>query len=185
MCRTMGKKVLLGVTGGIAAYKACEIARGLCKAGCEVYTVMTQNAVRFVQPLTFEVLTGHKVPDGMWDRDLPPGVVHIDLARETDLILIAPASANIIGKISAGIADDLLSTIVMSSTAPKLLAPAMNKEMYMNPIVQRNISFLRSLGYLFIDPGTGELACGEEGIGRLAEPDQVVSFVMNELKKNP
>lgn len=179
----MGKKVLLGITGGIAAYKACEIARGLCKAGCEIYPVMTQNAARFVQPLTFEVLTGHKAPAGMWDRDLPAGVVHIDLARETDLILIAPASANMIGKIASGIADDLLSTIIMSSTSPKVIAPAMNTEMYRNPIVQKNISYLKSLGYLFIDPESGELACGEEGMGRLAEPEKIVTFVTETLKK--
>jgi phosphopantothenoylcysteine decarboxylase/phosphopantothenate--cysteine ligase len=179
----MSKKVLLGITGGIAAYKAAETARLLIKNGLEVYVVMTANALQYITPLTFDVLTGHKTAYDMYQRDLPSNIPHIDLSRQTDLVLVAPATANIIGKTASGIADDLLSTIIMASTSTKIFAPAMNKEMFNNPIVQRNIKTLKELGYLFIDPGKGELACGEEGIGRLAEPSEIAAFVMAQLKK--
>lgn len=177
------RKVLLAVSGGIACYKAAEITRKLIKNDIDVFVVMTAHAMEFVTPLTFSVLTGHKVSTDMFDREVPNNIPHISLARETDLVLIAPATANIIGKIANGIADDLLSTLVMSSTQPKVLAPAMNCEMYNNPIVQKNIASLKELGYGFIDPGSGELACGEEGIGRLADPEVIVSVVMKLLGK--
>jgi phosphopantothenoylcysteine decarboxylase / phosphopantothenate---cysteine ligase len=177
------KRVLLGISGGIACYKAAEVARKLIKSEIDVFVVMTTHAMEFVTPLTFSVLTGNKVSYDMFDREVPGNIPHISLARETDLVLIAPATANIIGKIAHGIADDLLSTLVMSSTQPKVLAPAMNCEMYKNPIIQKNMATLKELGYGFIDPGTGELACGEEGVGRLAEPEVIVSVVLKLLGK--
>ncbi len=178
---TEKKRILLGITGGIACYKAAEIARKLVKSGLEVYPVMTENAKEFITPLTFSVLTGHKTSTDMFDRDLPQNIPHISLARDTDIILIAPATANIIGKIASGIADDLLSTIVMSTKNPVILAPAMNTAMYMNKFVQKNMKSLREAGYSFVEPESGDLACGEEGIGRLADPDIIVKKILDML----
>ena len=177
------KRILLGITGGIACYKAAEIARRLIKSGLDVYPVMTQNACEFITPLTFTVLTGNKTATNMFDRDLPQYIPHISLARDTDLILIAPATANMIGKIANGIADDLLSTVVMSSTNPVIFAPAMNCEMYKNKIVQKNITTLQDAGYFFVEPDVGELACGEEGVGRLADVEQIITKVTETINK--
>jgi phosphopantothenoylcysteine decarboxylase/phosphopantothenate--cysteine ligase len=172
------KRVLLGITGGIACYKAAELARLLVKSELDVFPVMTKNAMQFITPLTFTVLTGNRTATDMFDRDLPDHIPHISFARDSDLILIAPATANMIGKIANGIADDLLSTIVMSSTRPILVAPAMNCEMYRNRIVQRNIGILKETGYHIIEPEEGDLACGETGVGRLASPESIAKKVL-------
>ncbi|MCC6444799.1 MAG: bifunctional phosphopantothenoylcysteine decarboxylase/phosphopantothenate--cysteine ligase CoaBC [Armatimonadetes bacterium] len=170
-----GKTVVLGVTGGIAAYKAAEIASRLVKRGADVQAVMTENAARFVGPATFRALTGYPVVTDMFEEPTVREIAHISLAQQSDLILIAPATANIIGKIACGIADDMLSTTVMAATCPVLLAPAMNTEMWNNPIVQSNLDKLSGLGYFFVEPTSGRLACGTEGVGKLADPEEIVA----------
>ena len=176
-----GKTIVLGVTGGIAAYKACEIARALFHSGIEVHVVMTESAQQFVGPLTLQTLSGNKVSSQMLDADLEHEIGHISLARRGDAILIAPATANFIGKVYGGIADDLLSTVVMAAKAPVLLAPAMNEAMWNNPIVRRNIAELKKLGYVFIEPQSGLLACNEEGVGKLAEVEVITEAVYSQL----
>jgi phosphopantothenoylcysteine decarboxylase/phosphopantothenate--cysteine ligase len=177
------KKIILGITGGIAAYKACDIVRRLKKLGAQVIVVMTQNAQEFITPLTFETLSGNEVVTEMFPERRFVGVRHVDLAGWADLILIAPATANIIGKIRSGIADDILTTIVISSKAQVLIAPAMNVNMYENPIFQENLSYLQKLGYKFVEPEVGELASGIVGKGRLAEPETIVGEVVKFLTK--
>ncbi|MBK6798491.1 MAG: bifunctional phosphopantothenoylcysteine decarboxylase/phosphopantothenate--cysteine ligase CoaBC [Acidobacteria bacterium] len=172
-------KVLLGVTGCIGAYKAAEILRGLQKAGVEVRVVMTQHATEFVQPLTFEALSGRPVIVGMFDRPDYSVIEHIAVAREADLLLVAPATANIIAKFAHGLADDFLSTVYLSNTNPVLLAPAMNVEMWSHPATQANLQILRDRGVMFADPGSGYQACGEVGVGRLAEPAEIVERVLS------
>ena len=164
-----GKKIILGVTGGIAAYKAAELVRELVRAGAEVFVVMTRSAQAFITPLTFQALSGNKVTTELFSLTEESEIGHIALADRAELLVIAPATANIIGKIAAGIADDLLTTIVMATQAPILLAPAMNVHMWENPICRENVQKLRGRGLHFIDPAAGELACGYEGKGRLAE----------------
>lgn len=174
------KRILLGITGGIAAYRACDLSRDFIKQGAHVRVVMTKNACKFIAPLTFEVLTNHQVHCDLFDEEIPGEVLHIELAKWADLALIAPATANIIGKIACGIADDLLSTIVMAlpQKAPVAFAPAMNVEMWNNPIVQKNIAFLESLGkYHFIQPAEGLLACGDVGKGKIADNEVIVEAV--------
>jgi len=170
-------KVLLGVTGGIAVYKACELVRRLREGGHEVQVVMTEAATRFVTPLTFETLSGRAVATSLWGGT-DPSIEHIRLARWPDVIAIAPATANTIGRLAHGLADDLLSTLVLASlpAVPVVIAPAMNSAMWDNPLVQRNLAVLREVGaggrYRFIAPAVKELACGEFGVGALAaEPD--------------
>lgn len=180
----LGKNIVLGVTGGIAAYKAVEIVSRLKKAGASVHVIMTEGATKFVTPLTFRELSANPVAVKMWEEPKTWNVEHIALATLADLFLIAPATANIIGKIANGIADDMLSTTVMATKAPVILAPAMNTNMYLNPITQQNIAKLASLGYHFIEPGTGMLACGVEGPGRLAEPSTIVEYVENLTKQS-
>jgi phosphopantothenoylcysteine decarboxylase/phosphopantothenate--cysteine ligase len=177
------KKVILGITGGIAAYKACDIVRKLKKLGAQVIVVMTENAQKFITPLTLETLSGNEVVTEMFPEKRFVGVRHVDLAGWADLILIAPTTANIIGKIRSGIADDILTTIVISSKAPVLIAPAMNVNMYENPIFQENLSYLQKLGYKFVEPEVGELASGIVGKGRLAEPETIVGEVVKILTK--
>jgi phosphopantothenoylcysteine decarboxylase/phosphopantothenate--cysteine ligase len=177
------KKIILGITGGIAAYKACDIVRKLKKLGAQVIVVMTENAQKFITPLTLETLSGNEVVTEMFPERRFVGVRHVDLAGWADLILIAPATANIIGKIRSGIADDILTTIVISSKAPVLIAPAMNVNMYENPIFQENLSYLQKLGYKFVEPEVGELASGIVGKGRLAEPETIVGEVVKILTK--
>ncbi len=175
-----GKRILLGITGGIAAYRACELSRDFIKQGAEVRAVMTKNACKFIAPLTLEVLTNHKVHTDIFDEEVPGEVLHIEIAKWADIALIAPATANIIGKIACGIADDLLSTIVMAlpQKTPVAFAPAMNVEMWNNPIVQKNISFLESLGtYHFIQPQEGLLACGDVGKGKIADNEMIIAAV--------
>lgn len=179
-----GKNIVLGVTGGIAAYKAVEVVSRLKKAGAAVHVIMTEGATKFVTPLTFRELSANPVAVHMWEEPKTWNVEHIALATLADIFLIAPATANIIGKIANGIADDMLSTTVMATKAPVVIAPAMNTNMYLNPITQQNITKLASLGYRFIEPATGMLACGVEGPGRLAEPSTIVEYVGNLFKRN-
>jgi len=167
------KEILLGVSGGIAAYKGCELIRLLLKAGAEVQVVMTANASRFVNPLTFETLSGRPVYSAMFEKSASP-LIHIDLADRAELLVIAPATANIIGKIANGIADDLLSTLFLASKAKTLVCPAMNVNMYEHPAVQENLAKLRKNGVMVLEPEAGELACGWEGKGRLPEPDIIL-----------
>jgi len=172
-----GKKILLGVTGGIAAYKAAELVRELVRSGAEVFVVMTRSAQAFITPLTFQTLSGNQVTTELFSLIEESEIGHISLADRADLLVIAPATANIIGKIAGGIADDMLTTIVMATRAPVLLAPAMNVHMWENSICQENIQKLRGRGYHFIDPEAGDLACGYEGKGRLAEIQAIVEEI--------
>lgn len=172
-----GKNVVLGVTGGIAAYKAVEIVSRLKKQGATVYVVMTRGATNFVTPLTFREMSGNPVVTDMWEEPKQWNVEHIALASRADVFVIAPATANVIGKIAGGIADDMLTTTVMATKAPVLLAPAMNSNMYLNPIVQANLAKLSGLGYHVLPPDTGMLACGVEGPGRLPDPAVIVDRV--------
>lgn len=175
------KRVLLGITGGIAAYKAAEILRGLQKAGVDVRVVMTENATRFISPLTFSALSGHDVHVSLFDDPKEP-ILHIDLAKESDLFLIAPCTADVIAKIACGIADDLLTSTALAMSAPILIAPAMNVNMYENPATQHNIETCKSRHIRFIEPEQGRLACGDEGRGKLAGVDDIVSYALGVLK---
>jgi len=166
------KKIIVGVTGGIAAYKAAELVRILVKAGAVTRVAMTANAAEFVSPLTFEALSGNRVVLEMFDPETQP-MAHITWGQESDLIIIAPATANFIAKISHGVADDFLSTMLLASTAKILVCPSMNSEMYMNPVTQENIKRIVERGYTVLEPGEGELACGSEGPGRLLEPEDI------------
>ena len=176
-----GRKIVLGVTGGIAAYKAAELVRELVRSGAEVFVVMTRNAQAFITPLTFQTLSGHSVTTELFSLTEESEIGHIALADRAELLAIAPATANIIGKIAAGIADDILTTIVMAAKAPVLMAPAMNVHMWENPVCQENIRKLRSRGFHFIDPEAGDLACGYEGKGRLAEIPAIVEEIRSIL----
>lgn len=171
------KKILLGISGCIAAYKACYLVRLLKKAGADVQVVLTRSASWFVTKTTLETLSNNPVALEMFSEEKFFATHHISCAEWADLILLAPATGNLIGKIANGIADDLLTTIVMAKQSDVMIAPAMNTEMYLNPIVQENISKLRKLGYLFIEPGSGELACETVGVGRLAEPEDIFDVV--------
>nr|WP_245526676.1 bifunctional phosphopantothenoylcysteine decarboxylase/phosphopantothenate--cysteine ligase CoaBC [Acetohalobium arabaticum] len=177
------KSILLGVTGGIAAYKALEIVSSLKKLGAEVDVIMTESATEFVQPLSFRSLSHNPVIVDMFTEPKQWNVKHISLAEKADLCLIAPATANIIGKVANGIADDMLSTTVMATNAPVLLAPAMNCNMYDNPILQQNLTKLKELDYQLIEPDAGYLACGTEGKGRLPAPDEIVNELIKRLTK--
>jgi phosphopantothenoylcysteine decarboxylase/phosphopantothenate--cysteine ligase len=172
-----GKKILLGVTGSIAAYKAAEILSLLKKKGADVFVIMTESATKFVQPFTFSTLSEHSTVDNLFSLNDKIKVTHVSLAQWADLILIAPATANIIGKIAQGIADDMLTTTVLASKARVVFAPAMNKNMISNPIYQENVKKLSALGYEFIDSEYGPLACGEIGEGRLADIGDIVDKV--------
>jgi phosphopantothenoylcysteine decarboxylase/phosphopantothenate--cysteine ligase len=171
------KKIVLGVTGGIAAYKAAELVRELVRGGAEVFVVMTRSAQAFVTPLTFQTLSGNKVATDLFSLVEESEIGHISLADRADVLVIAPATANVIGKIAGGIADDLLTTVVMAAKAPVLLAPAMNVHMWENPICQENIRKLGARGYHFLEPEAGELACGYEGKGRLPEIPAIVEEI--------
>lgn len=173
MTELTGKKIVLGVTGGIAVYKSVELLRLLTKAGAEVHVIMTRAATEFVAPLTFQTLSGNPVTTELFNLYQEREIGHISLADRADLLLIAPATANIVGKISQGIADDLLTTTVMATKAPVLLAPAMNVNMYQNPLYQENEARLRRHGYNFVDAESGSLACGWEGSGRLASSARI------------
>jgi len=178
-----GQNIVMGVCGGIAAYKAVDVVSRLKKTGCNIRVIMTKAATEFVTPLTFRELSGNPVVADMWEESKTWNVEHIALANWADVFLVVPATANIIGKIANGIADDMLSTTIMATKAPVLLAPAMNTNMYLNPITQQNLTKLAGLGYHIIEPATGLLACGVEGPGRLPEPlvivDKVVALLHN------
>ena len=173
-----GKTVLLGVTGGIAAYKAAALASALIKLGATVEVVMTENATKFVTPLTFEQLTGRRTMVDTFDRNFSHQVEHIALADRTDLVIIAPATANICAKLAHGLADDMLTTTVLACRCPKLIAPAMNTNMYENPITQDNLSVLKRYGWDVIDPASGRLACGAVGKGKMPEPETLVQHIL-------
>ena len=176
-----GKKIVLGVTGGIAAYKAVEIASRLRKKGAEVHVIMTQEATHFVAPLTFREITGQPVTTDMWTEPSHWHVAHIALAQLAEIFLIAPATANIIAKAAAGIADDMLTTTLLAVKAPIFFAPAMNSAMYENPVTQENIAKLLRLGWHKIEPAAGYLACGTAGVGRLPEPVDIVGEIEKSL----
>ena len=176
-----GKEIVLGVTGGIAAYKAVEIVSRLRKAGANVHVIMTKEATQFVTELTFREISGQPVAVDMWEKVMQFHVEHIALAQLADLMLIAPATANIIAKAAVGIADDMLSTTLLATKAPIYMAPAMNTNMYENPITQRNIAELKARGFHIIEPASGHLACGTSGKGRLPEPADIVRIVSEAL----
>ena len=178
----MSKCVVIGVTGGIAVYKALDVISALRKKDIEVHVIMTESASKFVNPLTFQSISQNMVVTDMFAEPKAWEIQHISLAQKADLMLIAPATANVIGKISNGIADDMLSTTVMATKAKVLIAPAMNTNMYQNPIVQNNISKLKDFGYKFIEPDSGRLACGDIGIGKLADVNTIVERVIEELE---
>lgn len=178
----MKKTVLLGVTGCVAAYKACEVVRGLQKAGLRVKVVMTKNATEFINPGQFRALTREPVAVGTFDDAPGDPIHHISLSKEADVFLIAPCTANVLGKIANGIADDLLTTTAMATTAPLILAPAMNVNMYENDATQQNMAILAERGVRIVDAGSGYLACGDVGKGRLADPADIVDAVLNVLE---
>ena len=175
-----GKTVLLGVTGSIAAYKIAYLASTLVKQGARVHVLMTKNAVNFINPITFETLTGNKCLVDTFDRNFEFSVEHVSLAKAADVCMIAPASANVIGKLAHGIADDMLTTTVMACTCRKILAPTMNTRMYENPILQDNLKILEHYGMEVIRPATGYLACGDTGAGKMPEPDILLEYILRE-----
>ena len=176
-----GKTVLLGVTGGIAAYKAAYLTSALVKLHASVEVVMTRNATEFIAPLTFEQLTGNKVMVDTFDRNFVHQVEHIALADRTDLVMIAPATANVCAKLAHGLADDMLTTTVLACTCPKLIAPAMNTHMYENPVTQDNLDILRRYGWEVIAPASGRLACGAVGAGKLPEPQDLLQYILRQI----
>ena len=176
-----GKTVLLGVTGGIAAYKAAALASALVKQHAAVEVVMTKNATEFVTPLTFEQLTGRRTMVDTFDRNFSHQVEHISLAERTDLVIIAPATANVCAKLAHGLADDMLTTTVLACRCPKLIAPAMNTNMYENPVTQDNLEILRRYGWDVIEPASGRLACGAVGKGKMPEPEDLLQHILRYL----
>jgi phosphopantothenoylcysteine decarboxylase/phosphopantothenoylcysteine decarboxylase/phosphopantothenate--cysteine ligase len=180
--RGAGSAVLLGVTGSIAAYKAAEIANRLTKSGYSVQVIMTAAARRFITPLTFQTLTRHKVHTGLFEEIACEDVRHISLAKAADLVLVAPATANCIGKLAGGIADDMLSTVLMAvQNKPVIICPAMNTAMYEHPATRRNIETLTSRGFYFVGPRESPLACGDTGTGALANVDDIIKAVSSRL----
>lgn len=173
-----GKTILLGVTGGIAAYKAAYLASALHKQGCIVHVLMTQNATNFINPITFESLTGNKCLVDTFDRNFEFQVEHVSLAKAADLCLIAPATANVIAKMAHGLADDMLTTTVLACQCKKLVSPAMNTRMYENPVTQDNLEKLRKYGVTVVEPAAGRLACGDVGKGKMPEPDVLFQYVL-------
>ena len=176
-----GKTILLGVTGGIAAYKAAALASALVKQHAAVEVVMTENATKFITPLTFEQLTGRRTMVDTFDRNFPHNVAHISLAERTDLLIIAPATANVCAKLAHGLADDMLTTTALACRCPKLIAPAMNTNMYENPVTQDNLQILRRYGWEVIEPASGRLACGAEGKGKLPEPELLLEHILRQI----
>ena len=172
-----GKNIVIGMTGGIACYKVCELIRMLKRDGANVQVIMTKNATEFITPLTIETLSNNKVILDMFERNDKYEVEHISLAKKGDIFLIAPATANIIGKIVNGIADDILSTTIMATKSKVIIAPAMNDAMYENKIVQENIKKLKNYGYDFINPDVGNLACGYKAVGKLANNEKILSYL--------
>lgn len=177
-----GKTVLLGVSGSIAAYKTAYLASALKKLDADVHVLMTQNATNFINPITFETLTGNKCLVDTFDRNFEFSVEHVSLAKQADVVMIAPASANVIGKLAHGIADDMLTTTVMACKCKKIVAPAMNTRMFENPIVQDNLKILTRYGYEVISPATGYLACGDTGAGKMPEPQELLEYIRQEIE---
>ena len=177
-----GKHIVLGVTGSIAAFKIASLASMLKKKKADVTVIMTQNATNFINPITFESLTGNKCLVDTFDRNFQHSVEHVSLAKQTDVFLIAPASANVIAKAAHGIADDMLTTTLLACQCPKIIAPAMNTRMYQNPIVQDNMKILQSYGMEVITPATGYLACGDTGEGKMPEPELLLEYIIKALK---
>ena len=176
-----GKTVVLGVTGSIAAYKIANLASMLVKAHCNVHVIMTENATNFINPIAFETLTGHKCIVDTFDRNFEFHVGHVSLAQQADVLMVAPASANIIGKMAHGIADDMLSTTIMACSGKVLVSPAMNVHMYENPILQENLQILKKHGYGIIEPAVGYLACGDTGAGKMPEPEVLFQYILKEI----
>ena len=176
-----GKNVVLGVTGSIAAYKIANLASALVKLHADVTVIMTANAVNFINPITFETLTGNKCLVDTFDRNFQYNVEHVSLAKKTDLFLVAPASANVIGKMAHGIADDMLTTTILACKCPKLVAPAMNTNMFENPIVRDNLKILEKYGFEVIQPANGYLACGDTGAGKMPEPEVLLSHILRHM----
>ena len=176
-----GKTVLLGITGSIAAYKIAYLASALQKLHADVHVLMTENATNFINPITFETLTGNKCLVDTFDRNFQFQVEHVSIAKKADVVMIAPASANVIGKIANGLADDMLTTTVMACRCRKIFAPAMNTAMYENPIVQDNIKKLQHYGYVVITPASGYLACGDTGAGKMPEPETLLEYILREV----
>ena len=176
-----GKTVVLGVTGSIAAYKIANLASILVKAHCEVHVIMTKNATNFINPITFETLTNHKCLVDTFDRNFEFQVEHVSLAQKADVMMIAPASANVIGKVAHGIADDMLTTTIMACSGKVIFSPAMNTHMYENPILQDNLSILKKYGYEIVDPAVGYLACGDTGAGKMPEPETLFQYILRDL----
>ena len=175
-----GKTILLGVTGSIAAYKIAYLASALKKQHARVHVLMTRNATNFINPITFETLTGNKCLVDTFDRNFQFQVEHVSIAKKADVVMIAPASANVIGKLAHGIADDMLTTTIMACKCKKIISPAMNTNMFENPIVQDNLKTLEHYGYEVIDPAVGYLACGDTGAGKMPEPETLLSYIMKE-----
>lgn len=175
-----GKTVLLGITGSIAAYKIAYLASALHKLHADVHVLMTENATNFINPITFETLTGNKCLVDTFDRNFQFQVDHVSIAKKADVVMIAPASANVIGKLANGLADDMLTTTVMACRCQKILAPAMNTAMYENPVVQDNIRKLQTYGYEVITPASGYLACGDTGAGKMPEPETLLEYILKE-----
>ena len=178
-----GKTVLLGVSGSIAAYKIASLASALKKLDADVHVLMTQNATNFINPITFETLTGNKCLVDTFDRNFQYSVEHVSLAKKADVVMLAPASANVIGKIAGGIADDMLTTTVMACKCKKIIAPAMNTNMFENPIVQDNLKKLEQYGYEVISPAVGYLACGDTGAGKMPEPELLLEYILKEVAR--
>ena len=177
-----GKTVVLAVTGSIAAYKIASLASTLKKLEADVHVLMTENAENFIHPITFETLTGNKCLIDTFDRNFQYSVEHVSLAKLADVVMIAPASANVIGKVANGIADDMLTTTVMACRCKKIVVPAMNTNMFVNPIVQDNLDKLRHFGYEVVDPVTGYLACGDTGQGKMPEPKLLLEYILKEIQ---
>ncbi len=176
-----GKTVLLGVTGSIAAYKIASLASALKKRHADVHVLMTENATNFINPITFETLTGNKCLVDTFDRNFQFQVEHISIAKKADLVMIAPASANVIGKLAHGIADDMLTTTIMACKCKKFISPAMNTNMFENPVVQDNLKILEHYGYEVIAPASGYLACGDTGAGKMPEPETLLAYIEREI----
>lgn len=176
-----GKTVVLGITGGIAAYKAAYLASALVKLHASVEVIMTEHATKFIAPLTFEQLTGHRTMVDTFDRNFSHQVEHIALADRADLVMVAPATANVCAKLAHGLADDMLTTTILACTCPKLIAPAMNTKMFENPVTQDNLDTLRRYGWTVIAPASGRLACGAVGAGKLPEPQELLQYILKEI----
>lgn len=178
-----GKTVLLGVSSSIAAYKAASLASMLVKQHANVHVLMTANATQFISPITFETLTGHKALVDTFDRNFQFSVEHVSLAKLADVVMIAPATANVIAKLAHGLADDMLTTTVLACNCPKLISPAMNTRMYENPVTQDNLDILRGYGWQVVEPASGYLACGDTGAGKLPEPEELLDWILQTVSR--